>query len=471
VLNSAALTVGQLLIRAISTLSAFVVARALGPSGVGEIALALTLAVFFAGLGDAGITLVSYREIVLEPKKLSQIVTDTTFLQLWLSLLLAGALALIALVVPMPTGSARLLLLFTPFLLAQALSVDYALRALERMVTVAVIAVLIQLITSVGTVTLVLATHDPIWVAIMLWFAQLVGDAVIWWQVRLSDRFEFKRPRPSATTRLLKAGLPLLVTTVLLNYWGVVSTVSLAWLRSSHVLGIYSAPFSLVFTAWAMSEVASGGAYPELVRRARDDHEGFAALLDTLVRLTTRITLAIAAFVVVAAEPLVRLIYGGRFAASGPILQILAPIIPLGWFCSFVGYALLAGGEQRAFAQGLFTGAVFATVAYPIGAMLLGATGTAIVSTTTVIIFATALAWHASRRLGVNPTAAALREWRYGLLPLAALIVVAAVVSFEPILTLLAAWVLVVSAVEVANGLATARQLIAVRRLAPTHRA
>ncbi|MGI8412544.1 MAG: oligosaccharide flippase family protein [Solirubrobacteraceae bacterium] len=467
-INSAALTIGQIVARAISVLSTVVIAHALGPARIGEIAVAAALAVFFAGIGDAGLTFWSYREIVLAPKLLSRIVVDTTFVQLWLSLALAAVLGSIAIVAHMPAGQARLLLLFTPFLLAQALSVQYALEALEQMVTVAAIGILIQVVTTAGTIAFVLATRDPIWVPIALWVGQFIGDAVIWWRLRARHGFELTWPRPSSTKRLLENGLPLLVTILLLNYWGMISTVFLAFLRSSRQLGIYSVSFSLVFTAWTLAYVAAGGTVPELVRRARDDRPGFATLLDTLVRLTTRLTLTIAAFVIAAAEPLVRLLYGGKFAASAPILQILAPIIPLGWFTSFLGYALLADNQKRAYAQGLMAGAAFATVAYPVGAALFGATGTAVVSTVTVSVFAMAYIWYARRHLGVNPAPAALREWRYGVVPLVALLAFDEIAPFDTILVPLAAWAVVVAAVELANGLPTARQLIGLRRLQAT---
>jgi PST family polysaccharide transporter len=468
--NSAALTAGQLVARVMSTVAALVVARTLGPSLLGVVALAQTLAAFFGGLGDAGLTVIVYREIVLAPKNMWRLVIDTTVLQVALAFVLAGVLVLIAVFVPMPAGSARVLLLFAPYLLTEALGIEYALRAFEHMVLVAAIRIALQFVTSFSMIALVVATHDPIWVPISLWVGQLTGDVMIWWFLRARHPFERSRPRLTSAVTLLKAGAPLLISAVLINFWALASTVTLASLRSSRALGLYSAPFSLIFTAWVMSEVAVGGMFPEFVRRYRDDHVGFAALLDTVVRLTSRLTLPIAAFLMVGAEPLVRLLYGDRFAASGPLLQILAPIIPLGWFTSYVSYGLIAAGEGRAYAKGLAYGVAFATVAYPIWTGAFGATGTAIVSTLTVTIFALALTVYARIRIGVWPVPAVLREWDYLVVPLVVLVAFRAWLTFDTVLVPLLAAGIAVGAVELVRGFPTARQLSGLRRLssAPT---
>jgi O-antigen/teichoic acid export membrane protein len=448
-------------------LAALVVAHTLGPSLLGEVAFAQTLAAFFGGIGDAGLTIWVYREIVLAPKRLWRLVIDTTFLQVWLALVLAAIFALIAILVPMPAGTSRLLLLFTPYLLTEALSIDYALRAFEHMVAAASIRVGAQMIASIGTIVLVLATHDPIWVPIMLWVGQLAGDAMIWWCLHARYPFERSWPHLASTRKLLRAGAPLLVTTVIMNIWAVLSTVSLAGLRSTRELGLYSAPLGLILTAWVMSEVAVGGIVPELVRRYRDDRPGFSSLVDTVVRLTSRLTLAVAAFLIVAAAPVVQLLYGSRFAASAPLLAILAPIVPLGWFAWYVGYSLLAGGERRAYAQGLAYGLAFAAVAYPIWTAAYGTTGTAIVSTLTVSIFAVALTLYARSRVGVTPVVAALEGWPYFVIPLGILLGLRVVVPFHSVIIPVLAWLVVVTAVEFANSSPTLRQLAGLRRLSP----
>ena len=464
--NSVALAASQLVFRFMSTLATLVVAHALGPALFGEITLAQTLAAFFGGVGDAGLTLWVYREIVLAPRRLWQLVVDTTALQLALALVLGGAIVLIALLAPMPSGSARLLLLFAPFLITEALSVEYALRAFERMAAVAIIRIVGQAITSIGTIALVLATHDAIWVPIMLWVGQLAADALVWWALRAGQPFERVRPRLASTGRLLRAGAPMLVTVVLINLWGVASTVSLAALRGSRALGLYSAPFGLIFTAWLMAEVAVGGVFPEFVRRQRDDHAGFAALLDTVVRLTSRLTLPVAAFLIAGADPLMRLLFGARFSASGPLLEILAPIVPLGWFATYVGNALLAAGERRVYAQGLAISAAFAAIAYPVWTAAFGATGTAIASTLTVLTLALALTLYAQIYVRVMPVPAALREAEYFVIPLAVLFAVRSWLKFDSVLIPLLAAGLAIGAVELARGFPTVRQFAGLRRLA-----
>lgn len=462
--NLTFLSFAEACVRLLTLLTSVVAARVLGPSKLGEVALGLTLAVFFAGVADGGLTMLTYRRIVAEPQRLTKLVVDTTFVQVGLGVVLMAGLMIVAVVAPFGAGRRELLIVFAPYILTQSLNVLYALRALEQMVWVAFINAMTQIAVTAPTIALVLVTHDPVWVAAGLIFGQLLGDLMIYAVLVIGHGLRLALPDLSAVGPLLRGGRALLGSLLLFSYLAALEIPVLNLFRSSHEVGEYSAATRVIGTAAIISQVLLNAVLPELVRRFHQNRERFAYFATQLVALSTRLTLAGMAIFVVEPQAIIKLLYGHQYTESVVVLAILAPVVPFVWFGHLIGFVQVAAARQRDFFICLAIAAITATVAYPVVAAVGGRIGLAIGASSVYGLQAVAFAVFARRHLRLGVVRPALRQLPYALVPIAIIFAFRVVSSHGGLAIVLALWLAGMLAVEAAARWPTVAFLATLRR-------
>jgi O-antigen/teichoic acid export membrane protein len=246
-----------------------------------------------------------------------------------------------------------------------------------------------------------------------------------------------------------------MASVALFQYALVLDLIVLGLIGTPTDLGLYSAPAWLVVAAYVLVQVPLQAAYPELVRRYHESRERLVQLVTTLVSLAARVTLAGAAFITVESAAVVDLLFGPRYAGSAPLLSILIFVVPLGWYAGLVGYILTVAGNFRRFLASLIPPAVAATIAMPILITELGTTGAAIGAAATMGLQAFSFTLTTRRYLGLAPVIAALKELPYGLVPLAALIGLGALVPGPALYVSIPVWLAALALVEAVRGFPT----------------
>lgn len=463
--NIVALGLSEVATRGLTILTALVVARSLGPAAFGQVAVAQTLALYIAAFSDGGLTLLAYRRIVVDPKAMSQLVADTTVIQAAISLAMTVLLVVVALAAPFDARLTELLIVFAPYALTQGLSLMYALQSLEEMRAVAVVKTATQIATAVPTIALVLATHNPVWVAAGLVAGQFLGDVLFVARLRRHHGLRFLRPRLDRAPGMLREGAPLLGSFLLFNYAGTIDTLVLGLLKPTTDVGHYSAAARVTNMAVLLNQVVYGAVLPELVRRFHTGRDALRDFTDGLVALTLRATLAGSALVVVIAGPVVAALYGDAYRSGATVLAILAPGVALLWYAHLVGYALIAAERQREYLRAIASAAALATVVYPAATVAFGIDGMAAAVTLNALTQAVTFTYYSRTRLGLPSTAVVRGELPYFVAPIALAGVGALVIDPFPALSAAVLWFGGVAAVEAVRGWpirGMARQLRAV---------
>jgi O-antigen/teichoic acid export membrane protein len=462
--NLSMLTLAEIFARTLTLVTSVAVARFLGPSKLGEVSLALALSVFCSAIADGGLTLLTYRRIVAHPNRISRLVVDTTMVQAGIGTLMMGLLIAIAVIAPFGASKRELLIVFAPYILSQALNVIYAVQALERMGSAALIKMATQLFTALPTIALVAATHDPVWFAVGLILGQLSGDAITFYVLRRRAGFRFVAPDLSAVVPLLRDGSALLGSLLLFNYLGSIDIPILSAFKTSHQVGEYSSATRIAATAAIVSQVLFTAVLPELVRRHASDHQRFVSFTKQLVILTTRLTLVPTAIVVAASGPIIHIIYGNQYKAAGPLLAILIPIVPLVWYGHLLGFVQVAAGRQRDFLVSLAVACATATVAYPLLAGLGGTTALASGGTAVSFIQAAAFAFLARGLVGDDAAImAAVRQLPYALVPIGLILIQRHVLHSHSFGISVLLWLCGAIGVEAVGGWPTARIVASIR--------
>ena len=308
---------------ALTLLTSVVIVRSLGPAAYGELSYVLALVGLLAPLAQFGVSGLVARALLERPGD------EAAVLRAALLMRLAGCAAALAIGVAwwawfetQPSSRWVILVLLaaqfaTAFQVVEFwFQVHYKAAALVPWRTgVTVVAALLKMAVAV-------ATGNPVLVALV--FAGeyvLVGVASVialrragGIRVRPGGSPEWMRWFARRSPWLLASGVAEVI-------YLRIDIVLLELLRGVQEAGIYAVAARLS-EVWYMVPVALMGAVFPLLLRRRPDTEAYERSLQGSLDALCALALGLAVFLQFAGRPLVDLLFGARFAASTPVLQI-----------------------------------------------------------------------------------------------------------------------------------------------------
>jgi O-antigen/teichoic acid export membrane protein len=139
------------------------------------------------------------------------------------------------------------------------------------------------------------------------------------------------RPRHGDRARILRLALPVGIASVLASLYFTIDQVLLGWLVSSRELGQYAAAVRFLTAVVAIPGLVMAAGVPGLARTAAD-REQLSRFAGTLAHWLAVTALPLAIWLAVFARPAVRLVFGGSYTESIPLLRVLmvAGVLSLG---------------------------------------------------------------------------------------------------------------------------------------------
>lgn len=112
--------------------------------------------------------------------------------------------------------------------------------------------------------------------------------------------------------------------------------------------GLFGGALALHTVLLLLPDSAMAAIYPRLAATYAASYDAYAAATGTTARLLAAGTVPLALAMIVLAEPLLALVYGGEFREAAPVLRLLAASLPLHAANGALGHALQAGHRQGA---------------------------------------------------------------------------------------------------------------------------
>jgi len=347
--NFAALSVAEILCRAISMVVMLGLAQRLGAAGYGRIELAFNIVLWLVLLVREGLDVIATREIARHPRLIRPLVNHI----LALRLCLAGALlvGLVAVGVLVFSGATERLLLglYGLLLLTTAIGLDFVYRGLERM---GLVAVSLMLRTSIYALGVGIWVTDPsriVWVPVCLVIGELSGIALVWFHYVRG----FGLPRPSLragkTARtILRRGRPVYLIQVAQAVIASADLLVVGLMSQWTDVGLYGAPHRMVTAVLTFGVIFRQVVFPTLARTWRASAEQSREALEGMVGILMIGLVPIAAGGTMLADPLVELLLGPEYQGSGPLLAVCALRIPLLTVAFLYQAALIALNREAA---------------------------------------------------------------------------------------------------------------------------
>ncbi len=347
--NTLAQAAGKVVVLAAGAVSIAVTTRYLGAEGYGRFALALALLQTLGVLADAGLVAVVVREASRSPHRTAELVGNALAMRLALCVAVVG-LAAAASGLPSygPDVRTAVLIAAVPFAMGV---VSSSLAAVFQVRLQLGRGALADAAGRVGSLLALLAV-----VAGDLGFAAVVASMAAGATVTLALTVAFARRlvrvRPAADRavwrELALAAVPLGLTLAVAELYFRADTFILSLSREVDEVGRYALAYRLYELLGLLPAMVMASVYPLLSRQLAADRAAAQRTLDATARAFAAFGLPLAAGGLVIAPELARLAGGEEFGAAADPLRLLLCAAALAYLSGLLGYALIAGGLERA---------------------------------------------------------------------------------------------------------------------------
>ena len=301
------------------------VARHLGPTQFGVLSFALSAVLLFATLWTLGLSGLVVRELVREPGREAELLGTVMGLRIAGGIVaLAAVLALVAVLGRDDITRVAVVILMVGVLALYTFDgIDYWLQAGVRSRHAVIARSLALAVASVVNVALIVI-DGPLLAfaaAAALEYA-LGGMLLVVAYVRLGGhpaRWQF---RISTARALLTASWPLILSGVANAINLRVDQLMLGTMSGSDAVGTYAAAARLSEVWYFVPAAIAASVFPAMVRAHTGDRPSFDRWMTRLYDLMIALALPIAIVVSLLAGPLVAVLFGPEFEASGPILAV-----------------------------------------------------------------------------------------------------------------------------------------------------
>jgi O-antigen/teichoic acid export membrane protein len=341
-LNSFWLVVSRLGSQTLSALTIILVARALGPSGLGGFTLITTLILVANVFTTFGLDTLLVRELARSRDPHSTYLSAALWLQLALSIVMIIGLLLMSGRIPNQTPATHLAIqIYSLALLPLAYYTVYSavLRAYERMGLFLLVNFLVTSSQLVGAWLVLRLGGDLVSLSIILLTSQTLGAlAARWLSNRVAPGIRLSGRPPQDTRRLVRQVLHQSWLLALLGGLAVISqrlgVLALSFIAGQSMTGTFSAATRLVELLKLGHYAYFGALFPVLSAQAGKNspkQEVLQPISRRLVRLSfaSLMLLSIGAALVLhwSAGPLISLLYGPGYAPSAELLKLLVWIL------------------------------------------------------------------------------------------------------------------------------------------------
>lgn len=350
---SAANMVGQ----AIGFAALSVVTRRIGASAVGNYNFAVSLAAYFGLLANAGVSYVAFRDVTLDPGRLSRVLSESLSLQG-----IGAAIGYLLLVAVShwlaPNRQAGSLVpIVGVTLIVSAVTVDGILLALRSRISVGVARVGGQAVYAALVPVLVTRTSGPspyAWLNVLGLAVTAIIVGGVLWRKRV---WHFITPRPGALGRRLRRSLAIGYSLGMIQLYNRADILLLGYLSTPRQVGLYAVANRLPYSLIGFANLWLQAVFPHAATTIRDDPARFRADISRVLTAAAVLALALTCGAAMFPARLMAAMFGGTFHAAGWPFAILSAAMALVLVEAVLSNVLIATSRDRRYAQIVTVGA------------------------------------------------------------------------------------------------------------------
>ena len=333
------------------------ISRVLMPSGVGEVAYALSVAQYFVTFAALGLPSYGVREV-------SRARTEGTLDKVFSELLLVNAVASVVSAVAYialvlfaygSSGDLALHMVFVVMVVLNLFNIDWFYQGIEEYGYIAVRRIAVKAASLALMLVLVRDSGDTLVYACLLCMGTVGNYLLNVFRLRRFAHFTLKGIRPK---RHVKPALYLLTVAVAADLYGRLNTTLLGIFSLDEQVGYYSNGQSCLNVCLQLLLAVTGVFLPRLSLLYKEDKSAFDDLVSKGLRILLYFGLPMVTFILFDAEDVVSILFGDAFAPAGEVVKLLSPLLVIKGVGDLMCFqVLLAANKERYFLPSRFAGA------------------------------------------------------------------------------------------------------------------
>ena len=358
-----ALAAATLAVQVIGFFTLAVVARRLGPDGLGAFSFAFNLAGYFAIPANFGITALAVRDLARDPDRTKPVAGEVLALQTALAVLPYVLLVLLAPALAVDEDSRRLIPIVGLTALIDVWSLQWVLYAAQRFV-VAAIARLAGTLVYAGLVLTLISEDTDVLALGWIHIAGVVATTVValWAVLRMMGRPALRTAEVRGLVRRFRLGIPLGIAGVMISVYYTADSLMLGWLEDTATVGQYAVAYKLPLAVLAFAALWGSVLFPHFAALAERSRVELREQLGFFASLSLVGSLPVLAGSIIVGPELVPELFGAEFSPAGVPFVILMGAAALVLFTVNYGTAAVASGDERHYAYAVTLGAVLNVV-------------------------------------------------------------------------------------------------------------
>ncbi len=350
----------------LSLIAMAMITRYLGQYGFGQFTTAVTFVTFFSIAADLGLTLVTTQLISRPGADLDKVMGNLFSFRLVTAVIIIALAPLVVLFFPyemvVKQGVAIAAVAFF-FVIMTQIFVSLFQRELrtDRIAVAEFIGRIVVLGATAGAIALGWGVPGVLWAmaaanAASFLFHYIYARAY----VRLRWCYD-----PAIWRDIMSRSWPLIITIVMNLVYLKTDTLLLSLLKTQEEVGLYGAAYRVIDVLVTVPFMIGGTVLPVFAARwLAGDRESFRRVWQKVFEASIIIAAPLVAGGFVLATPIMRLVAGEDFTASGPILSVLIFAVGCVFMSAFFSYTMISFDRQRKMIPAYIITAVLSLVLY-----------------------------------------------------------------------------------------------------------
>jgi O-antigen/teichoic acid export membrane protein len=324
-----------------------IVPRLLGPSGMGEIVTATSVASILGVVLGLGTKTFLVREIVVAPNRAPGLIGSSLVLRTCLVPVFAAAVIVYGRLAHLGNNESWVLYLATAATVLMLLTepIQAAFQAFERMEYLAYSNVVSTALQVILGVTLALFGFRARGLTASMVFAVAVVLLLnAWWarrHVRINLRTNVHQMRSLVTESIAYWSFALFY---MIYLW--IDTVILSLMTDSQVVGWYAVSTRLFTTLMFLPVILSTAWLPRLVKAFEEAPGRLHETARRPIEIVFLLGLPICVLTAMTAAPVIRILFGPGYSQAAPVLSVLALVVPLMYLNIMLNQVVVAAKRQ-----------------------------------------------------------------------------------------------------------------------------
>lgn len=364
--------------RAIGFVITAYLARVLDTGGFGVVNIGFSVLGYLMLLGTPGIHLIETRNAAAAEGMHSERVQAILSLRLVLAVALIIGAAVVAALLPMDAVTRRVVVLSTFSLVPLALSLDWFFHGKEQFGVMSSAKILSAFCYGLAAFVLVRTPDDLLLVPIAFAFGNVAAAVFFLIRYRMHLGAMQLAWEPALWKTILRSNVPVGLSVFLAQSTINLPPIMVGWLVSADAAGLLSAALKVVFVLLMLDRVLHALFLPVAARYFSAREAQAALLLRTVVKGTLALLLPLTMCAALLAPVAIEMIFGARYAAATPLLQILLGYFLLTVLNTVFVCTLVGSGHEQEYTHAVNIGSAVLVLAIVVGTLLFGSVGTAV---------------------------------------------------------------------------------------------